>query len=75
MRRVWAPNNDGVLMDFADEATRASDLHLADCLARIRRMEGVSAVECDECGEAIPAGRRLAVPGCRFCVACQEALE
>jgi phage/conjugal plasmid C-4 type zinc finger TraR family protein len=62
-------------MDFADEATRASDLHLADCLARIRLPEGVSAVECDECLEPIPEGRRTAVPGVRLCVSCQEALE
>jgi phage/conjugal plasmid C-4 type zinc finger TraR family protein len=62
-------------MDFADEATRASDLHLADCLTRIRRMEGVSAAVCDECGGEIPEGRRLAVPGVRLCISCQEALE
>ena len=62
-------------MDFADEATRASDLHLADCLARIRLPEGVSAAICDECLEPIPEGRRLAVPGVRLCVTCQEARE
>jgi phage/conjugal plasmid C-4 type zinc finger TraR family protein len=62
-------------MDFADEATAAQALHLADCLARIRLPEGISAELCDECLEPIPEGRRLAVPGVRLCVACQEALE
>jgi phage/conjugal plasmid C-4 type zinc finger TraR family protein len=73
-------------MDFADEATAAQALHLADCLARIRTRPGTMQepprdhpggwpAECDECGEPIPEGRRLAVPGVRLCVSCQEARE
>lgn len=27
--------------------------------------------DCAECGEEIPAGRRKAMPGCRFCTNCQ----
>ena len=30
---------------------------------------------CAECGEPIPKERQQAVPGCRFCVDCQEEKE
>jgi phage/conjugal plasmid C-4 type zinc finger TraR family protein len=40
--------------------------------ARSRLPRGESARECDECGTPIPEARRLAVPGVRLCVACQE---
>jgi len=30
---------------------------------------------CAECGEPIPKERQRAVPGCRFCVDCQEEKE
>ena len=39
------------------------------------RYEGVSALECDDCGDEIPEARRLAVPGCRLCVDCQGLAE
>lgn len=63
------------MADFADDAAEASALHLADCLARIRKPCGVSATHCDECGEPIPKARRVAIVGCRLCVGCQEAAE
>ena len=31
--------------------------------------------ECEECGDEIPEARRLAVPGVRMCVFCQERYE
>lgn len=34
-----------------------------------------SAEDCDECGDEIPNARRMAVPGVRFCVFCQEKHE
>ena len=34
--------------------------------------KGESAEFCDECGEPIPQARREAVPGVRFCLACQQ---
>lgn len=36
-----------------------------------------SAVICenDDCGAAIPQLRRAAVPGCRFCIDCQQRRE
>ena len=42
-------------------------------LARSRMPEGGSHTWCEECGEEIPAARRQAVPGVRFCVVCQES--
>lgn len=39
------------------------------------RYQGVSALECDDCGEAIPEARRQTVPGCRLCVECQGLAE
>lgn len=61
--------------DFADDAAEAQAQHIADCLARVRKPCGVSATHCDECGEAIPKARRVAVAGCRLCVECQAAAE
>lgn len=48
-----------------------------DAIARARRAlpTGESAEFCDECGQPIPQARRLAMPGVRYCVACQQALE
>lgn len=37
--------------------------------------QGESATECDSCGDDIPEARRVAVPGCRFCVDCQGLRE
>lgn len=39
--------------------------------ARSRIPTGESLAECEECGEPIPEARRAAVPGVRFCLACQ----
>lgn len=40
--------------------------------ARSRLPTGDSAEFCEECEVAIPLARREAVPGVRFCVACQS---
>nr|DAL36052.1 MAG TPA_asm: DnaK suppressor protein [Caudoviricetes sp.] len=34
-----------------------------------------SAVECEGCGDPIPEARRVAVPGCVFCIDCQSFAE
>ncbi len=39
--------------------------------ARDRLPHGESLTNCEECGNAIPAARREAVPGVRLCVPCQ----
>jgi phage/conjugal plasmid C-4 type zinc finger TraR family protein len=32
-------------------------------------------VECEDCEEPIPEGRRKAAPGCTRCIRCQEHFE
>ena len=48
-----------------------------DAMARARSHlnHGASAEYCDECGEPIPEARRSALPGVRYCVKCQSALD
>lgn len=64
MANGWAP--DGAVQDQIEDTVK--DAVLA---ARARMPSGDSATECDDCGEAIPAKRRAALPGVRTCVACQ----
>ena len=64
----WA--RDGAVQDQIDDTV--TDAVLA---ARARMPAGEGLEECEECGEAIPAGRRLALPGVRTCVACQSGRD
>ncbi|MEM9183351.1 MAG: DksA/TraR family C4-type zinc finger protein, partial [Pseudomonadota bacterium] len=52
------------------------DATIEDAVARARGQlpRGESLKHCEECGVEIPEARRVAVPGVRFCVACQSAL-
>jgi phage/conjugal plasmid C-4 type zinc finger TraR family protein len=43
--------------------------------ARAQLSQGPSLTQCEECEEAIPEARRVAVPGVRLCVQCQSALD
>tara|TARA_R110001599_G_scaffold353879_1_gene601881 strand:- start:22470 stop:22742 length:273 start_codon:yes stop_codon:yes gene_type:complete len=43
--------------------------------ARGRLPQGESLLKCEECDTAIPEARRKAVPGVRFCIACQETID
>ena len=43
--------------------------------ARSRLPEGESLEECEDCGDAIPEGRRRAVLGVRLCVKCQAEAD
>lgn len=48
---------------------------LKDELARMqakRRPQGESLSHCAECEEAIPEKRRLAIPGVKLCIECQQ---
>ncbi|MEO8641874.1 TraR/DksA C4-type zinc finger protein [Pseudomonas sp.] len=52
----------------------ASDLEesiRAAAIAQRTVYTGISAKEC-ECGEEIPEGRRLAIPGVKLCVGCAD---
>ena len=61
---------DGAVQDQIDDTVRD-----AVTLARTLLPSGEGAQECDECGEAIPAKRRAAVPGVRTCIACQATRD
>jgi len=68
MATGWA--KDGAVQEqidaSIDEAVRR---------ARSELSQGESLHECEDCGAAIPEGRRAAVPGVRRCVACQELAD
>ena len=48
-----------------------------DEIARVRRKlaGGESLAECEECGDPIPLARRLAMPGVRLCIECQQEAD
>ena len=48
-----------------------------DAIERAKRAlpQGESLTHCEECDAPIPEARRLAMPGVRFCVHCQQSLE
>lgn len=67
----------GDVMDRAQEREREW-LHdqLAHQAVRAARQRSPAPVlDCEDCGEPIPAARRQALPGVRRCVGCQTALE
>ncbi|MDN8050335.1 TraR/DksA C4-type zinc finger protein [Burkholderia multivorans] len=67
-------------MDDFDHASEIEEQYRALAIAsatRHARSAGESAAFCqnEACGEPIPDERRRAVPGCRFCIECQERRE
>ncbi len=58
---------DGAVQDQIDATIEDAIKH-----ARERLPKGESLRQCDECDAPIPEARRLAVPGVRYCVSCQE---
>ena len=57
---------DGAVQDQIDATIEDAVNRARDQLPR-----GESLKNCEECGTAIPAARREAVPGVRLCVNCQ----
>jgi phage/conjugal plasmid C-4 type zinc finger TraR family protein len=57
--------------DFIDDTQERMDAELEARIASRTVYTGISATEC-ECGEEIPEGRRLAIPGVKLCVGCAE---
>jgi phage/conjugal plasmid C-4 type zinc finger TraR family protein len=53
------------------------DATVASEVSRVRSLlsRGESLLFCEECEEAIPEARRLAVPGVRLCVQCQSEAD
>lgn len=69
-------------MDQFDRATEREEQMRADALEAQARRAGLagktaadSATHCEDCGGEIPEPRRLALPGVRLCVECQEYCE
>jgi phage/conjugal plasmid C-4 type zinc finger TraR family protein len=61
---------DGAVQEQIDDTVM--DAVLA---ARARMPTGDSEPYCAQCGDDIPEGRRLAIPGVRTCVACQSGRD
>jgi phage/conjugal plasmid C-4 type zinc finger TraR family protein len=68
MATGWA--GDGAVQDQID-ATIKDGINRA----KSRLSQGPSLSHCAECGTAIPEARRLAMPGVRLCVACQDSAD
>lgn len=65
MANGWAP--DSAVQDQID-----ATIMDAVSAARSRLPLGEGSADCEECGEEIPARRRVAIPGVRTCVGCQS---
>jgi phage/conjugal plasmid C-4 type zinc finger TraR family protein len=65
MATGWA--RDGAVQDQIDAS-------VTDAVekARSRLPQGESLSHCEECEQSIPKARRMAIPGVRLCVTCQE---
>lgn len=61
---------DGAVQDQIDDTI--ADAVLA---ARASMPIGESALACVNCGDDIPEGRRIAIPGVRTCVTCQSGRD
>jgi|SRR3954468_9842129 phage/conjugal plasmid C-4 type zinc finger TraR family protein len=65
MATGWA--GDGAVQDQIDAT-------VSDAVARAKSKlpAGPSLTHCEHCNAEIPEGRRIAIPGVRLCVKCQE---
>lgn len=68
MSSAWAGGTDAI-MERMEEMT---SLFIEE--TRKSMYTGESAIDCEECGEPIPESRRKAI-ACKYCLACQTALE
>lgn len=63
------------MADIADDALELIDKTVELGVAQIPRYTGISAKECEECGEVIPEDRREAVKGVKVCAPCGALVE
>jgi phage/conjugal plasmid C-4 type zinc finger TraR family protein len=56
-------------------AQASEEARVQAAIANRVQYRGESATECDSCEVEIPEARRIAVPGCRYCVDCQARAE
>jgi phage/conjugal plasmid C-4 type zinc finger TraR family protein len=61
--------------DWLDEASELSQAQHEKAIANRVVYSGISEEFCVECGDDIPEARRVAVPGCKYCVDCQQLKE
>ncbi|MFN3944021.1 MAG: DksA/TraR family C4-type zinc finger protein [Allosphingosinicella sp.] len=66
-------SRDGAVQDQIDDTVADAVLAARGRLAAAASGEGET--HCVLCGEEIPEGRRLALPGARTCVACQSGRD
>ena len=68
MATGWA--GDGAVQDQIDATVK-------DAIKRARSQlpTGPGLLRCEDCDDEIPEARRLALPGVRLCVPCQEARD
>lgn len=58
-----------------EQAEKLQQAQIEAGISRIQRYEGESLSECAECGDEIPEGRRVAVPGVQHCLACAQRAD
>lgn len=63
------------MSDICDQADEVIEKTREHALAQIPRYTGISAKECEECGEDIPELRRSAVRGVKLCKECGDRAE
>lgn len=65
------------MADPVDQAQERERIANEEALARVALStpSGPSRTHCVDCGDAIPAARRCAVPGCMRCVYCANDNE
>ena len=66
------------MADIADRAQTIEADFLQDSLSAVHSYtdcELVSLTHCEICGERIQEARRIAIPGVRLCVVCQEEFD
>ncbi|CAM3213140.1 TraR/DksA C4-type zinc finger protein [Pseudomonas fluorescens] len=59
------------MSDICDDADVVIEEALNRSLSQIPRYTGISATECVDCGDVIPEGRRVAIPGVTLCAPCK----
>lgn len=76
--QVMEGGREGTIMDIIDQANDAAEKELRLRLQEITRTYGsvkIEILQCEICGDDIPAARRKAIPGCRLCRDCQMETE
>jgi phage/conjugal plasmid C-4 type zinc finger TraR family protein len=63
------------MSDICDQADEVIEQIREQALSQIPRYTGISAKECEECGEDIPEDRRAAVKGVKLCAPCGALVE